>query len=212
MRPALFSLLLLGLAACQSETDSTTDETATAEPDTAAAETAALAEADLAVATLAPLDSSGVSGTVEFRRIGDATEVRYAFAGLPPGEHGFHLHENASCEPADTADDPDTDPNPGGAAGGHFNPTASPHGAPGLPMTGRHAGDFGNVTAGPDGRAEGIAIDSVLTFEGPTALVGHAVIVHENRDDLESQPGGASGARLACGVAQAGPAQAGPAR
>jgi Cu-Zn family superoxide dismutase len=120
--------------------------------------------------------------------------------GLTPGEHGFHVHENGDCGPADTPDDEDTDPNPGGAAGGHFNPTASPHGAPGTSMTGRHAGDFGNVVADAEGRAEGIVIDSVLTFEGPTTVLGHAVIVHENADDLETQPGGASGARLACGV------------
>ena len=191
--------LLLAVAACETAPD-------TADVPAAAADTAAapgLADADLATATLAPLDSSGVSGTVEFRRIGEATEVRYALAGLAPGAHGFHLHENPSCGPADTPDDADTEPNPGGAAGGHFNPVASPHGAPEAAMTGRHAGDFGNVTAAADGRAEGIVIDSVLTFEGPTTLVGYAVIVHEKPDDLTSQPGGASGARLACGIAEA---------
>ena len=190
--------LLFAVAACEPASDTADAPDAPAATDTS--EAPGLADADRAMATLAPLDSSGVSGTVTFRRLGEATEIRYAFAGLPAGDHGFHLHENPSCGPADTPDDADTDSNPGGAAGGHLNPVSSPHGAPGAAMTGRHAGDFGNVTAGADGRAEGIVIDSVLTFEGPTNLVGLAVIVHEKADDLSSQPGGASGARLACGV------------
>ena len=194
MRLALLPLLV-ALAACQTPS-SDGDVAAGPPPDTAA--TMGLETNDLVVATLAPLDSSGVSGTVEFRRLGEATEIRYALDGLPAGDHGFHLHENAACGPDSTG-------TPGSAAGGHFNPTASPHGAPGASMTGRHAGDFGNVVADAAGHAEGIVVDSVLTFEGPTNLVGHAVIVHAKRDDLATQPSGDAGDRLACGVTAAGP-------
>ena len=164
-------------------------------PEPVAADTAAAlpVQPDMAVATLTALDSSGVTGRVAFRRLGEATEVRYSVAGLTPGEHGIHLHQNAACGADSTGE-------AGTAAGPHFNPLASPHGAPVAALTARHAGDFGNLIADETGRAEGILIDSVLTFDGPTALVGHAVIVHAGRDDLATQPGGDSGGRVACGV------------
>ena len=192
----------LSLAACEATPDAAPEAPAPAAASAAADTSAALglAESDVATATLAPLDSSGVSGTVSFRRLGEATEVRYTLAGLAPGMHGFHVHENAACGADSTGV-------PGSAAGAHFNPVSSPHGAPGAALTGRHAGDLGNVTADAAGRAEGIVIDSVLTFEGPTALVGRAVIVHEKTDDLATQPGGDSGGRLACGVTAAGSAR-----
>ncbi len=184
---------LVAFAACQTAPQSdvalpTADTTAAApEPG------AGLPATDLAVAALEPLGDSGVSGTVEFRRLGQATEIRYVLDGLAPGDHGFHLHANADCGEDSTGA-------PGSAAGGHFNPAASPHGAPDLSISGRHAGDFGNFTADAQGHAEGIAIDSVLTFGGPTSLLGHAVIVHEKADDLVTQPSGDAGGRIACGI------------
>ncbi len=184
---------LVALAACQTapQADAVPPmaDTAAAAPEPGAD----LPATDLAVAVLQPLGDSGVSGTVEFRRLGRATEIRYVLDGLTPGDHGFHLHANADCGADSTG-------TPGSAAGGHFNPAASPHGAPNTSITGRHAGDFGNVTADAQGRAEGIAIDSVLTFGGPTSLLGHAVIVHEKADDLETQPTGDAGGRVSCGV------------
>ena len=80
----------------------------------------------------------------------------------------------------------------------------SPHGPPSATRTERHAGDLGNLTAGPDGVVAGVVVDSLLALSGPTTVVGHAVIVHAGRDDLESQPGGAAGARVGCGVVREG--------
>lgn len=190
---ARLAALPLVLAACQTAPQSDdVPETTTADTAGAPATTPA-APADSASADLAALGESGVTGRVTFRRLGEATEIRYAVDGLTPGEHGFHLHENADCGADSTG-------KPGTAAGGHFNPSASPHGAPTAALTGRHAGDFGNIIANAQGRAEGVLIDSVLQFDGPTALAGHAVLVHAGRDDLETQPSGDSGDRVACGV------------
>ncbi len=43
-------------------------------------------------------------------------------------------------------------------------------------------------------------IDSKLTFRGPESIIGRAVIVHADEDDLTSQPTGNAGGRVACGV------------
>ncbi|HHL72470.1 MAG TPA: superoxide dismutase family protein, partial [Bacteroidetes bacterium] len=39
-----------------------------------------------------------------------------------------------------------------------------------------------------------------LSLNGPNSIIGRGVIVHEKADDMTSQPTGAAGARLACGV------------
>ena len=158
---------------------------------------------EVASAVLAELDGSGVSGTVTFREVEGALRARVRLEGLSPGEHGFHVHEGASCAP-------DSAGTPGGAAGGHLNPLVSPHGAPSAARVSRHAGDLGNVTAGPDGVVAGVVVDSLLALSGPTTVVGHAVVVHAGRDDLESQPGGDAGARVACGVVREGEPPAAP--
>ena len=41
-----------------------------------------------------------------------------ALQGLPQGEHGFHLHENPSCEPAMKEGKPQA----AAGAGSHFDP------------------------------------------------------------------------------------------
>ena len=142
--------------------------------------------------------TTGVSGTVTFTELDGGVYLSYEINGLEPGQHGFHIHEGTSCAAADT--DGDGTPEAGGAAGGHFNPMDSPHGAPSAEPDARHAGDLGNITADSDGLAVGGREDGVLTFDGETGLIGHAMMVHGGADDLTSQPGGDAGARVGCGV------------
>lgn len=61
-------------------------------------------------------------------------------------------------------------------------------------------GDLGNVTADTNGNATYDRMDTVVTFEGTNRIVGKSIIIHAGADDLESQPTGAAGARVACGV------------
>ena len=142
--------------------------------------------------------STGVSGTVTFTELDGGVYLSYEITGLTPGEHGFHVHENGSCEAADT--DGDGTPEAGGAAGGHFNPGGDPHGAPSAPEDEHHAGDLGNITADADGLAVGGREAMGLSFDGATDLVGHAMMVHGGADDFVSQPGGDAGSRVGCGV------------
>lgn len=147
-----------------------------------------------AAAVMRPLGETELSGIVTFSASEDGLIVTYAIGGLTPGEHGFHVHENGSCDPGD-------DGTPGGAAGGHFDPIGAVHAEPTAPE--RHVGDFGNILAGVDGRAAGTFLDPVATLDGTTSIVGKAVIIHADADDLSSQPSGAAGSRVGCGVVTA---------
>ena len=143
-----------------------------------------------ATATLAPTTGQTASGTVRFVQMSDgAVEVTVNLTGVPPGVHGFHIHEKGDCG------------DNGNAAGGHFNPASTAHGSPSADP--HHAGDFGNVTADNNGVVEARFTTRSVTVEaGPNSAVGHAVILHASPDDLTTQPTGNAGARIACGVVQ----------
>jgi superoxide dismutase, Cu-Zn family len=140
-----------------------------------------------AVAMLQPTPGNSATGTVRFTPTQGKLRVSGEVRGLKPNsEHGFHVHEKGDC--ADS----------GNAAGGHFNPTARPHGAPG---SGSHAGDLPMLRADASGVAR-ISYDSdaLGVGSGPADVIGRALVVHRDPDDLQSQPAGNSGPRIACAV------------
>ena len=143
-----------------------------------------------ASATLMPTSGSTAQGTVRFVQLADgAVEVSVDLTGVPPGVHGFHVHDKGDCG------------DNGNAAGGHFNPTSTAHGAPQTDP--HHAGDFGNVTADSSGAVRTTFTTRSITVEsGANSAVGHAVILHANPDDLVTQPTGNAGGRIACGVVE----------
>lgn len=149
---------------------------------------ASMATGPAATASLAPTSGSTAAGTVNFQQLADGSvEVTLALTGVPPGVHGFHIHEKGDCG------------DNGNAAGGHYNPAGTAHGAPNSDP--HHAGDFGNVTADANGNVSTkFTTRSITVEDGPMTAVGHAVILHANPDDLQSQPSGNAGARIACGV------------
>lgn len=157
-----------------------------------------------ATATVAPpvgVTSGGVSGTVTLTQDGDDLTMRLALTGATPGAHGFHVHAVGSCAPADLPDDSDPAPDPAGAAMGHYDPLdTNDHGAPTDDDDQKHGGDTGNVTATSTGRIDAVLTTQALSLTGENPIVGRAVIVHSDRDDLVSDPGGKSGARVGCGV------------
>lgn len=163
----LFSISLLLLASC-----------------------ASMATGPSATATLISTSGSTATGTVNLAQLANGSvEVTANLRGVPPGVHGFHIHEKGDCG------------DNGNAAGGHYNPAGTPHGAPNADP--HHAGDFGNVTADADGNVNTRFVTrSITVSEGPMTAVGHAIILHANPDDLTTQPTGNAGARIACGVVQ----------
>lgn len=112
--------------------------------------------------------------------------------GVSPGEHAFHIHEKGVCNPTDGFK----------SAGGHFNPFAKEHGF--KVEGGPHAGDMPNQVAGADGVLRANVINTMVTLKkGQGTLFGPdgtSLVIHDGRDDYESQPSGAAGARIACAV------------
>jgi len=144
-----------------------------------------------ALCELSPTEGSTVGGTVMFAKVDGGIKVTAHVTGLTPGKHGFHIHEKGDCSAMD-----------GTSAGGHFNPDSMAHGGPDAEV--RHEGDLGNLTADSTGTANYEYVDSHLALEGDHSILGRAIIVHANADDFTTQPTGAAGARVACGVIEVG--------
>lgn len=174
-------ILLTMLTACgggqksESEsTDSSTDATERAK----------------ATAVLGAANNSGVSGTVSFEQVSEGVvKMTVQAMHISPGTHALHLHENGDCSAPDAS-----------SAGGHWNPTAMPHGKRGEGDF--HKGDIINLEASADSVVNWSSEINGWTIGGPveTNIVGRAVIIHVAADDFTSQPSGNAGSRVACGV------------
>lgn len=132
---------------------------------------------------------SNVTGNVVFREENGKVNMTAIVSGLEPGSHAIHLHESADCSSED-----------GTSTGGHWNPTAEPHGKWGA-ETGYHKGDIGNFNA--DEKGNGTISHTTdqwcIGCGDPTKdIVGKAVIVHQGTDDFTTQPTGDAGGRISC--------------
>ncbi|MDP1879908.1 MAG: superoxide dismutase family protein [Parachlamydiaceae bacterium] len=143
-------------------------------------------EINIAIANVKGIGDHQVNGTVTFTKVDGGIKIVADLEGLPPGKHGFHVHEHGDCGEG------------GHSAGGHFNPTNQKHGGP--DSAERHVGDFGNVEANSKGVAHYERVDTLITFEGENSIIGRSIIIHADPDDLTTQPTGNSGARIGCGI------------
>ena len=130
------------------------------------------------------------SGIVYFIQKGKKTLVKCNILNdsLRQGLHGLHVHEygdltdgcKSTCK--------------------HYNPTNNVHGD----RTGccRHRGDLGNVNV----LENGVCNDEFLVDVNVWEIIGRALILHEDEDDLGvndtllSKTTGNSGKRIDCGV------------
>ncbi len=133
--------------------------------------------ASIGTATLTPAAGGGVSIALDLQN-------------LAPGEHAFHIHQVAKCEP------------PFATAGPHFNPDAKKHGLQN--PDGAHAGDMSNITVGADGTVKATVVNKQVTLgPGPNSVFangGTAIVIHAKPDDMKTDPAGNAGDRIACGV------------
>ncbi len=134
-------------------------------------------------------ENSELYGEVELTQTNEGVMVNAEVYNAPPGKHGFHVHENGSCE------------DKGNAAGGHFNPAGAQHGMITKDGEGKaHEGDMGNIDINAEGEGTlSLVIPGASLTEGKNNIVGKAIILHEKEDDF-SQPTGNAGSRIGCGV------------
>jgi len=143
----------------------------------------------MARAEIRPLADNTVRGIVEFQEPatagGGPMTIHVMLMGLAAGPHGLHVHEGTDCM----------------APGTHLNPQNAPHGPANAASGARHLGDLGNVTADASGMVEETVRDSLLG--GDAAFVGKVLVIHEEQDDLSTQPDGSSGRPIGCGAVEA---------
>ena len=134
--------------------------------------------------------------------VGDVTIVQSEYGtvftpnlkGLPAGVHGFHIHENASCDSAVKNGKTVL----GGAAGGHYDPQGT--GQHGTPWSDdNHLGDLPALYVD----ASGVAQQPVLAPRVKLSDVANrALMIHAGGDNHSDHPAklGGGGARIVCGV------------
>ena len=134
-------------------------------------------------------------GTVTALDSDEGLVIKANLTGLRPGEYGFHLHENGSCQPGlqegvSVA---------GLAAGGHWDPDQTGHHLG--PFGDGHRGDLSRLIVSSDGRTTEPVVAPRLNLSD---LPGHALILHSGGDTYNDEPPlGGGGARMACGLPEA---------
>jgi superoxide dismutase, Cu-Zn family len=146
--------------------------------------------------TLRIADAQGAGAVVGTVRI---VETRYGLAfhpalkGLPPGLHGFHVHENPSCAPGQR----DGASVAALGAGGHLDPqNTKRHGEP---WGDGHLGDLPALYVAADGSADQPVLAPRLKLAD---VANRSLMVHAGADNHADHPAplGGGGARIACGV------------
>jgi superoxide dismutase, Cu-Zn family len=144
-----------------------------------------------ATANLEPKPGFKAKGKAYFSRNRHGIQIFILVTDASPGFHGIHIHEIGDCSSKDSH-----------SAGGHFNPTNLEHGPPNPNKY--HVGDLGNIVIANNN--QGILSLAIPVSQLHPAfpdwhdLIGKALVLHSDPDDLISQPSGNSGQRIACGV------------
>ena len=191
-RNLAFSFLATGFSLALFSCNNNADNAANTGDSTGANTTANNNNNRFAEATLSGVKpDTAVTGTARFEQM-DNGKVKLNLELTVPTkanqEVAVHIHENGSC--ADTAK----------AAGGHWNPTAAAHGKWGEGAF--HLGDIGNIKLDGDGKGS-MELETDLWSLGGDAnknILNKAFMVHGGVDDYKTQPTGAAGSRIGCGV------------
>ena len=117
--------------------------------------------------------------------------------GLTPGPHGFSMHDTGKCEGPKFE-----------SSGAIHNPLGAKHGF--LNDEGPQLGDLPNLLASASGDVEAELHNPFVTLnkeadENILGGKGTSLLIYEKADDYKTDPEGAAGARIACGVIKPAP-------
>ncbi|HYC41931.1 MAG TPA: superoxide dismutase [Cu-Zn] SodC [Noviherbaspirillum sp.] len=134
-------------------------------------------------------------GKVVLRDTPYGLELTPTLTGLTQGVHGFHVHENPSCEPKEQNGKMVA----GLAAGGHYDPAGTKK--HGLPWGDGHLGDLPPLFVDMTGNASNPVLSPRLKLAD---VRGRSLMVHAGGDNHADHPAplGGGGARVVCGVIQ----------
>jgi Cu-Zn family superoxide dismutase len=146
-----------------------------------------------------PINQVNKSGVGESVGQVTITESKYgvvftpSLKNLTPGVHGFHLHQQPSCEPKEKAGKMEA----AGAAGGHYDPASTK--VHGTPWGDGHLGDLPPLYVETNGSAKQPVLAPRLKLAD---INGRALMIHAGGDNHSDHPVALGGgeARIACGV------------
>jgi Cu-Zn family superoxide dismutase len=134
-----------------------------------------------------------VIGTVTLQESKEGLLIKSNLTNLSPGDHGFHVHENPSCEGKEKAGKWIKSD----AAGSHYDPDHKGHHLG--PFANGHKGDLPYLTANEKGESQQVLLAPHLKL---AELKDRSLIIHLHGDNNADtpQPLGGGGDRIACGV------------
>ena len=147
----------------------------------------------ICVLTNTTIDS--IEGTIKLSEQDNGSLIDINIKGLPPGLHGFHIHNKGNLTDGCKS------------LCSHFNPFDKNHGGPDSKE--HHVGDLGNIFADQYGNVNIQIFGNDIYLNGPLSVLGRSFVIHSGEDDLglgtgvkraESLKTGNAGHRIACGV------------
>jgi Cu-Zn family superoxide dismutase len=155
------------------------------------------AQAEELVIQMHLIDSAGVGKAIGTVKASSSppygTILTPNLSALTPGLHGFHVHQNPNCGPAEKQGKRV----PGLTAGGHYDPAGT--GRHKGPYSNGHLGDLPALYVDADGKASHPVLAPRLKV---SVFKGRSLMIHAGGDNYSDHPKklGGGGARVACGV------------